>query len=191
MKKGTIKSLLLVLPAALLFSCKPTLKVSSDYDRAANFSAYKTFSLYYLVTSRNVNELNEERIWNSIRATMSKKGYIETNQNPDLVVNALSVLKNKKYVTASGSAYGYGAYRPYGYWGGGYRTVSGQTTFQTNNYKEGSLVIEVVDNKTNKLIWEGAGLAEFEKKPKNPEEAISNAVKKIMAGFPQGNGKNW
>ena len=52
-------------------------------------------------------------------------------------------------------------------------------------------MIEVVDNKTNKLIWEGAGLAEFEKKPKNPEEAISNAVKKIMAGFPQGNGKNW
>ncbi len=186
MKRVTIKNLLLILPAALMFSCKPTLKVNSDYDRSANFSVYKTFSLYYLVTNRNINELNEDRIWNSIRATMSKKGYIETNQNPDLVVNALSVLKNKKYVTANGSAYSYGAYRPYGYWGGGYRTVSGSTTFQTGNYKEGSLVIDVVDSKTNKLVWEGTGNAEFEKKPKNPDEAISKAINKILADFPNG-----
>ena len=186
MKKATIKNLLLVLPAALMFSCKPTLQVSTDYDRTANFSAYKTFSLYYLVTNRNVNELNEERIWNSIRIAMAKKGYTETNQNPDLVVNAVSVLKNKKYVTANSNVYGsVGAYRPYG-WGGGFRTVSGSTTFQTNNYKEGSLVIDVVDGKTNKLVWEGTGNAEFEKKPKNPDEAISKAVNKILADFPNG-----
>jgi hypothetical protein len=190
MKKATIKTLLLALPATILFSCKPTLKVNSDYDRAANFSSYKTFSLYYLVTNKNINALNEERIWNSIRATLSKKGYIETNHNPDLVVNALSVLKNKSYVTANSAGYGYGAYRPYGVWGGGYRSVSGQTTFQTNKYKEGSLIIEVVDTKTNRLVWEGTGNAEFEKKPKNPDEAIGKAVDKIMAGFPQGNGKN-
>lgn len=187
MKKATIKNLLLVLPAALMFSCKPALKVSTDYDRNANFSTYKTFSLYYLVTNRNVNELNEERIWNSIRIAMAKKGYTETNQNPDLVVNAVSVLKNKKYVSANSNIYGSaGAYRPYGYWGGGFRTVSGSTTFQTNNYKEGSLVIDVVDGKTNKLVWEGTGNAEFEKKPKNPDEAISKAVNKILADFPNG-----
>lgn len=192
MKKLTIKSLLFILPAALLFSCKPTLKVSTDYDRAANFSSYKTFSLYYLATSRNVSELNEERLWNSIRAAMSKKGYIENNQNPDLVVNAVSVLKNKKYVTANSNGYGYGGvYRPYGSWNTGFRSVSGSTTFQTDNYKEGSLVIDVIDAKTNKLVWEGIGNAEFEKRPKNPEEAISSAVNKILADFPQGNGKNW
>jgi len=182
MKKMTIKCLLLILVAGAVFSCKPTLKVNTDYDRSANFSAYKTFSLYYLVTSRTVSELNEERIWNSIRTTMSRKGYIESNRNPDLVVNAVSVLKNKKYLSATTS--GYGGYRPYGYWGG-----SGTTTFQSNNYKEGSLLIDVVDAKTNKLVWEGIGNAEFEKKPKNPDEAISNAVTKIMSEFPQGNGK--
>jgi hypothetical protein len=187
MKKVTIKSLLLVLPATLMFSCKPTLKISSDYDRSANFSAYKTFSLYYLVTSRTVNELNEERIWNSIRATMSKKGYIENDHNPDLLVNAVFVVKNKKYVTASSNAYGYGGvYRPYGYWGRGYGMASANTTFQANNYREGSLLIDVVDAKTNKLIWEGTGNSEFEKKPKNPDEVISKAVNKIMADFPQG-----
>lgn len=185
MKKVTIKSLLLALPVVFMVSCKPTLKVSSDYDRSANFSAYKTFSLYYLITNKNVSELNEDRIWNSIRAEMLRKGYVENNTNPDLVVNALSVIKNKKYVTASTSVYGVGGtYRPYAYWGR-YGTVSGSTNFQTDSYKDGSLMIEVVDHKTKRLVWEGTGSAEFEKQPKNPDEAVKNVVTKIMTSFPQ------
>ena len=107
MKRVTIKSFLLVLPAVVLFSCKPTLNVSTDYDRSVNFSAYKTFSLYYLATNKNVSELNEDRIWNSIRAEMIRKGYKENNTDPDLVVNAVSVIKNKKYLSASSNVYGY------------------------------------------------------------------------------------
>jgi hypothetical protein len=182
MKKATIKFLLMALPVILMVSCKPTLKVSTDYDRSANFSQYKTFSLYYLITNRNVSELNEERIWNSLRAEMIRKGYKEDHKNPDLVVNAVSVVKNRKSVSANGSAYGYG--RPYRYWGGG--MVSGNTTFQTSNYKEGTLVIDVVDARKDRLVWQGTGNAEFEKQPKNPDLAISNAVNKILANFPQG-----
>jgi len=185
MKKATIKFLLLALPALLMVSCKPTLKVSTDYDRSANFSQYKTFSLYYLVTNRHVSELNEERIWNSLRLEMLKKGYREDNKNPDLIVNAVSVVKNRKAVSANSSVYGYGgAYRPYRYWGGG--VVSGTTTFQASNYREGSLMIDVVDARKDRLVWQGTGNAEFEKQPKNPDLAISNAVNKILSSFPQG-----
>jgi hypothetical protein len=183
MKKVTIKILLLALPAILMFSCKPTLKVSTDYDRTVNFSQYRTFSLYYLVTNRNVSELNEGRIWNSLRAEMIKKGYQENDKNPDMVVNAISVVKNRKTVSANSNVYGYGGpYRPYRSWGG-----SGTTTFQSSNYKEGTLLIEVVDAQTNRLVWQGTGNAEFEKQPKNPDLAISNAVNKILSSFPQGN----
>src|SRR5687767_3859789 len=108
MKKVMIKIFAVALPAIFAMSCKPTVKVSADYDRSANFSAYKTFGMFYLVTNRNVSELNEERIWNSIRAEMLKKGYVEDNINPDLLVNAVSVVKNKKYLSASSSFYGYG-----------------------------------------------------------------------------------
>lgn len=78
---------------------------------------------------------------------MSKKGYIENNYNPDLVLNAISVFKNKKYWTAASTGYG-GVYRPYGYWGG-----TGSTSFKTYNYKEGSLVIDVVDARANNLLF--------------------------------------
>lgn len=190
MKKRTIKFLLIALPAFFAMSCKPTLQVSTDYDRSADFSAYKTFGMYYLVTSKNVNQLNEERIWNSIRAEMIKKGYKEDNHNPDLLVNAVSVLKDKKYLSASSNFYGSGgAYRPFGYWGGRTGMVSGSGTVQAYDYKTGSLKIDVIDAKKDRLLWEGTGSADIEKQPKNPEEAIQQTVAKIMAGFPQGGAK--
>lgn len=188
MKKIKIKILLMALPALLILSCKPTLKVSSDYDRSVNFSTYKTFSLYYLITNKNVSELNENRIWNSVRSEMIKKGFLENDQHPDIVVNAVSVVKNKKYVSATTTGYG-GAYRPYGDWAGGVGTATANTRFQTNNYKEGSLVIDVVDVKTKRLIWQGTGSAQFEKNPKNPDEVVSNVVSKILSDFPQGEKK--
>ena len=181
MKRVTIKNLLLILPVVLVTSCKPSLKVFSDYDHSADFSSYKTFSLYYLVTSRTVNELNEERIWNYIRAEMIRKGYVENDKNPDLVVNAVSILNNKKYVTADSYGYG-GPLRPYG--------GMGHATFQTDNVKQGSLMIDIIDAKKDKLVWQGTGNAEFEKKPKDPDAVISKAVTKILADFPQGNINN-
>ena len=185
MKKKTTGSLLLTATAIFMISCKPTLKISADYDRSVNFSAYKTFGMFSLASNKNVNQLNEDRIWNSIRIEMIKKGYAESNNNPDLLVNAVTVVKNKNYLSAT-TGYGYGVfYRPYGYWG-----APGHTTVQSYEYKSGSLVIDVVDAKTNKLVWEGTGNAEFENKPKNPEKAIRAAVNKILGAFPAGDIKN-
>ena len=182
MKKVMIKSLLLALTVTMMVSCKPTLKVTADYDKSADFSTYKTFSLYYLVTSKNVTKFNEERIWNSIRQEMKQKGYVENDHNPDIVVNAISVVNNKKYLSANSSGYGHGGVlRPYG------GMLSGSGTVQAVQYKEGSLLIDIIDSKTNKLVWEGVGSAEFEKQPKDMDKAIKNAVNKILETFPQGN----
>lgn len=190
MKKVKLAAFVLAATIGLATSCKPTVKVQTDYDRNAHFSSYKTFSLYYLVTSRNINELNEERIWNAIRTEMISKGYVENNQHPDLVVNAVSVLKNKKYVSASSSATSFGAIRPYGYWTAAPVGVSRQGTVRVENYKDGSLLIEVTDAKTRKLLWEGTATAELNKRPEDPDKAIRETVKKVMVQFPVCTGQN-
>lgn len=175
-----------MLATGLAISCGTTVKVHSDYDRSTDFTGYKTFSIYMLATTKNVNQLNEERIWNSIRQEMSKKGYVETTDRPDLLINAVSVLNNRKYVTANSNLYGYGgAVRPYGYWGVGRAT--GSTTFEAHDYKEGTLLIDVVDAQKNKLVWQGTGNAEINKAPKNPDAAIRDAVTKIMNSLPANN----
>jgi len=175
----------IALVGLMLASCGTTVNVSSDYDRANNFSGYKTFSVYDLKTKEGqVSSLNAERIVKAIRAEMTKKGFTESSSNPDLQVNAMTFLKDKQSVTANTNYYGYGGgYRSYGYWGGG---VGGTTTYNTYNYKDGSLIIDIIDSKTNKMVWTGTGNAEIDKAPKNPDEFIAGAVTKILAAFPPG-----
>jgi hypothetical protein len=122
---------------------------------------------------------------------MTAKGFIENTSNPDLKVNAVSILKNKTQVTANSNYYGYGGmYRPYGYWGGGGAMMgTGTTTFNSYDYVDGSLIIDIVSTKTDKLVWQGIGNAEIDSKPDNPEQFINDAIKKILAGFPPGMAK--
>lgn len=182
MKNVTFKSLLLLIVTALMVSCGTGLKVSTDYDRTADFAGYKTYSIFNLKASENVSQLNQERIVKYIKVEMAKKGFKETSANPDLMVNAFTVLKDKRGIQASTSYYGFGGvYRPYGYWGA---PVAGYTSVSTYDYKDGSLLIDVVDARSQKMIWTGTGSAEVYKKPKNPEEVISEVVAKVMAGFP-------
>ncbi|GAA3762261.1 DUF4136 domain-containing protein [Flavobacterium ginsengiterrae] len=185
--KRTNLRIIPILLLGLIYSCSPTVKVSTDYDHAANFSEFKTFAVYDLKAQQGqVNQLNVDRVTNAIRAEMIAKGFTESD-NPDLKVNAVSILKNKTSVSADTNFYGYGGmYRPYGYWGGGAMMGGANTTFNTYDYVDGSLVIDIVSTKSQKLVWQGIGNAEIDSKPDNPEEFINNSIKKILAGFPPG-----
>jgi hypothetical protein len=187
MIKRTNLRLIPLLFLGLIYSCSPTVKVTTDYDHAANFSEYKTFAVYDLKAQQGqVNQLNVDRVAKAIRNEMLAKGFTESS-NPDLKVNAVSILKNKTQVTADSNFYGYGGmYRPYGYWGGGAMMGGGSTTFNTYDYVDGSLVIDIVSTKTDKLVWQGIGNAEIDSKPDNPEQFINDAIKKILTGFPPG-----
>lgn len=184
-----IKTNLRLIPMLLLvlfYSCSPTVKVTTDYDHAANFSEFKTFAVYDLKAQEGqVSQLNVDRVTRAIRAEMIAKGFSETASNPDLKVNAVSILKNKQFVTADSNFYGYGGmYRPYGYWGGGMMGGGATTTFNTYDYVDGSLVIDIVSTKTQKLVWQGIGNSQIDSTPHNPEEFITNSIKKILTGFP-------
>ncbi|WP_347051612.1 DUF4136 domain-containing protein [Flavobacterium olei] len=176
-----------ILFLGLIYSCSPTVKVTTDYDHSANFTEYKTFAVYDLKAQQGqVNQLNVDRVAKAIRNEMLAKGFTESS-NPDLKVNAVSILKNKTSVTANTDFYGYGGmYRPYGYWGGGAMMGGANTTFNSYDYVDGSLVIDIVSNKTQKLLWQGIGNAEIDSKPDNPEEFINSSIKKILADFPPG-----
>jgi hypothetical protein len=186
MKRKTL-SIIPMLMLGLIYSCSPTVKVTTDYDHAANFSEYKTFAVYDLKAQEGqVNQLNVDRVTKAIRAEMIAKGFTESS-NPDLKVNAVSILKNKQSVSADTNFYGYGGmYRPYGYWGGGAMMGGANTTFNTYDYVDGSLVIDIVSTKTQKLVWQGIGNAQIDSKPDNPEDFINNSIKKILEGFPPG-----
>lgn len=174
-----------VLIACILYSCSPAVKVTTDYDHSAKFSEFKTFTVYDLKAQEGqVNQLDIDRITNAIRAEMISKGFTENNNNPDLKINAVSILKNKTEVSATTDFYGYGGrYRPYRYWGGGIGAGTASTNFNTYDYIDGSLIIDIVSAKSDKLVWQGIGNAQMSSKPDKPEK-IAAGIKKILAGFP-------
>jgi hypothetical protein len=175
----------ILIAVAGMIACSSSVKVTSDYDKNVNFQQYKTFSLSKVDPSKqSISALNQDRVEKAIRAEMTKKGFQESADG-DLIVHSLVILKDKQSVTANTDYYGYGGtYRPYG-WGGG-MGVSGTTTYNVQDYKDGSLIIEVVDAKTQKLIWEGIGNKEIDKPLKDPEKKVPEVVTSIMASFPPG-----
>ena len=179
-----MKSFLLFLTMAFAASCVESLKITSDYDREVNFTAYKTYSIDKLTTTGSVNQLNTDRIIKSIHSEMKKKGFTENSSSPHLLVHAATIVKDKISLSAYTNSYGYN--RPYSFWR---MLASGYATIQTNEYKDGTLIIDIADAATNKLVWEGTGYSEITKQPKDPDAAISKAVARIMEGFPAGTAK--
>lgn len=177
--------LLLLLVSGVIFSCGPTLKVTSDYDHRIDFSRYKTFALFRAGSSPTISPLNQARIINSIKNEMKGKGFKEDTVSPDILVNSVAIVRNEAEVSASTNYYGYGGLaRPY-YWGPGMTTA--YTTYSVENYKAGSLIIDIMDATTKKLLWQGAGNSKIDQPVDNPDVQIGKAIDKIMAEFPPGN----
>lgn len=167
----------------LLLTACSSLSITSDYDRAIDFSKFKTFALY---KQNNVgivvSELNKERILLNVKANLIAKGLVETTETPDLWVNITTVMKPKTEIVANTYNPG-GYYRPYGYgygFGGSTSTIVGVV-----NYIEGSLIIDLISATTNNIVWHGSGNKKIDSPSRNPDNSIKKAISQIMYSFPK------
>ena len=175
--------LVLFFQSILFSSCGPSLQVRSDYDKRVDFSKYKTYELFN-GTGNHISSLNQDRILQSVRQEMEKKKFVEDSIHPDILVNTSAIVKAGTEVSANTSYYGYGgAGRPY-YWDAG--MSSSHTSYDVTHYKEGSLIIDMVDASTKKLIWQGVGNSRIDESTKEADSRIAGAVNKIMEDFPPG-----
>ena len=56
----------------------------------------------------------------------------------------------------------------------------------SSEYKEGTIVIEIVDFKSNQLIWQGAAVGALTglSSPEDADEVVPKAVRDILSKFP-------
>lgn len=193
-----LKLLIFSIGMAFLFSsCGSSFKVSTDFDRTANFSGYKTFAIYKQgEAGQTISQLNEQRVYNSIRKIMLEKGFTES-ENPDIWVNAVKVVSIHEqhsstttgFQTGMGMGMGMGFHRPY-MWGGPMMmtgTNVSRTQHHVDTYKKGTFLVDIIDAKTNNLVWHSNGNREIDKKfNKNPDDKILKYMRKLMKGFPPG-----
>ena len=176
---------LAALPALLLLTACSSVKY--DYDVTQDFSRYRTFDLYapghHGKGGQNGLDdgLMDKRIRVAVAAELQAKGFArEEVADPDFLVACYPVYRARRYRTRTTVGFGGGGwYRPWGY-------RVGTSFSQVHQYREGTLAIEIVDAKTNQLVWQGTdeGVLTGLDDPERANDAVASAVKDVLSKFP-------
>lgn len=174
-----------ILLALLLGGCY-SLKVTYDYDKSVDFSKYKTYQYYGWAkeSDKLLNQIDRRRFEEAFAEEFARRGLTLVDSGGDLMVSLFIVVQQKKGVTYTTDHYGYyGGYYGYGPgwgWGPSYST----TTAHEYDYMVGTLVVDVFDQKSEKLVWEGIGSKTVDENPQSREKNIPRAVAEIMYYYP-------
>ena len=181
--------------ACIALACASPIRTSFDRDPTADFSQYRTFAWVgpeplarakQGTGSRNfVSGLDDQRLRRAVDRTLQARGYtlVQNADEADLAV-AYSVGSEEKVrvhqTPTSMTTYPYpGRYR-YGSWYAG-------STVNVQQYTEGTLSLEVYDQKTEQAIWVGWASKRLSRND-DSQKLINEAVSKILVGFPRASG---
>jgi hypothetical protein len=178
-------SIPILLAAALLAGCatQPP-QPQSMRDPAANFMAYRTYGWAPRPAPDGTDAplaLLDQNIRESIGAEMKRRGYTESQDNPDLKI-AYETAKADK-IENNPVRVGVGI----GGWGGGNVGGSvGVSSPSVRNFTEGTLVIHAIDTAKNADVWQGSVSGKLTKGSADAS-AVRYAVGTAMRDFPSRN----
>ncbi len=163
----------------LIFVSCSSITVNQDYNTEFDFSKWKTFGFIPIPESAGIDQINATRLGDAIKKHLTAKGY-KLEEPADFGVALAFHQKTVTDVQSYGSGYGYGY--GYGYWGGPGGGVD------VTQYDQGTLIVDFIDMKENKLEWRGTGQGALDDNP-SVEERMANidtAVAQILVQFPPG-----
>lgn len=184
--KGLFKKALLIGMIGLGISGAKA-QVSTHKDPTADFSDYRTFAWVRPDIQVKNPQYNNDLITKNIQANVDeilmKKGMSINTKQPDLLLRFHTDTEKQTTRGSFGPTYPMIGYArigrmlvPYnmGYWGGGYSAPY--------TYTEGTLVIDAIDAKTNRLVWQGSISSALN--ARKIDKQIEKGVSKIMKRYP-------
>lgn len=168
-----------VILAASVVGCASP-KVGYDFDRRVNWSDYHTYAWIPGAQEstgdrRLDNSLIDARIRTAIDAQLRSKGYTSIpSETPEFLVAYHIGLKDMMKGSSTQNYIGDVAH-------GTYTTVS-----DIQPYKEGTLLIDIVDAVSKQVVWRASALAEVEEDltPKERDKRMSSIVRAMLSHFP-------
>ncbi len=164
----------------LLAGCASQPNIRVLEDTTVDFSEYRTFSYFpQLGTDRaQYRSIVSEALKTATTREMTARGYVLTENDPDLLINFSGKRDEKVRVTSTPAPGGYYGYRRYGVWG------TYPQEIRVREYTEGTLNIDIVDARRNLLVWEGVAEGTVSKADlENPVPAINEAVQLVFGRF--------
>ena len=151
-------------------------QVQTDFDHQAKFSQYKTYSWQEI---KPANSLWTSRIKDAVDAQLATRGWTQVNQGGDVALMAIETTQTQRTLQTFYDGFG-GGWRWRGF--GGF----GDSTTTEQDYKEGTLVVDMYDAKTKQLIWRGSLEDMISDKAEKNEKDLDKGVAKMFKEFPPG-----
>jgi len=155
-----------------------TMNVRYDYEPGANYSSFHTFDWMAPKAARTEGEDNpilDRRVRQAVEKELAARGFRpERTASPDFLVTCRPLWRNRHVYTSQSMG-----------WGGrhaGFRTRMGEV----HTWKEGSLILEIVDTRTRELVWRAVGEGALTDlgSPEDAEEQVARAVRRMLERFP-------
>ena len=168
---------LVALMLTLALSACTALSVYTDFNPAAQFANYRTYS--WSTTPEQVSPLLAQRIVDNIDMQLRAKGWNKVATGGDVAVAANVATRQEYYVNDyyGGPYWGGWGWGGWGGWGSPYSSID------VDQYTERSVVIDIYDAQSRRPIWHGVG-SDREYRDKIDYAKLDRAVVAALAHFP-------
>jgi len=174
-----IRQTVIIICALAMSGCATGPKVTTDYDKSADFARYRTYSWVYSSAPRGMNPLLYQRVKAAIDQTLAARGFTPAS-TADFAIGFTLGARDRVETTD------FGPYAPYYPAYGGFRRAGwgfayNQTQIQT--VTDGTLAIDIYDAGTKKPVWFGQATQEVTQTSVD-DKMINDAVQSVLARFP-------
>jgi hypothetical protein len=154
-------------------------EVQFDYDRSANFKAYKTYQWVNTDLIQVSDQLLDRNIKRAVDAQLAGKGVRRVESGGDLAIGYQTAISKEKQFDGLPSA------PPW--WG-----TWGNTRVTSSTIEIGTLVVVLFDPAIKQLVWRGSvtKTLSLDENPDKNYRNLEKAMAKLFKNYPPGVGKH-
>jgi len=159
-------------------------QVQFDYDRSANFSAYKTYQWVDYQQVAVADQLLDQDIKRAVDEQLVGKGLRRVESGGDLLVGYQTRISEEKQFDAVGSGFG-------GWGGPGWSNLA-DIHGTTSTVENGKLTLGLFDPAKKQLVWRGSAskTLDIKQDPDKNYRNLNRAMAKLFKNYPPGVGKH-
>ena len=171
----------------LVVSCSPKFIVQTETPSEGNYESYKAFKFFnpsnMPAANFSFNDADKKTIFDAIADEMKNRGYA-SRQDAELMIrvqggtSSTSEIRNDNF----GYPYNYNYYN-YRYYDYG-RYPDYYNRPKDESRKETTVIIDIIDIKTDKVVWQGVGIGRASKKESFSGQMLQDAITNVFLKYP-------